>query len=112
MMVRSCSFFLLLLFCILCIIKHSVLMRCYNFCCRCFWYTIGLGPATYFWVDTNSVPSDNGHRLYESITDTTNNNITTLSCGQQTLDAATGTSIYRIEFINGTTIQDYLSGCE
>jgi hypothetical protein len=78
--------------------SHSVKQK--NYC----FLKSGDGPASYFWADTNSNPSDKGVRLLD---------IEPLgSCGTTPLIEADGNATYRIEFPEGMTITDYLGGCK
>ena len=61
----------------------------------------GLGPAAFFWADTNPVPSANGLRLAEGIPSRT--------CGTQALPEANGDT-FRFEFPEGTSLRDYVGG--
>lgn len=64
----------------------------------------GEGPAAYFYIDTAAEPTVNGLSLLDS------EGGSAPSCGMTPLVAADGTDIYRAEFPNGTSIQDFLGG--
>ena len=64
----------------------------------------GLGPAAYFWIDDSAVPSAAGERLYDSRP--------TGACGMTPLVGADGTTTYRVEFPEGSSILDFLGGCK
>jgi hypothetical protein len=64
----------------------------------------GEGPAAYFYMDTATTPTADGLSLLDS------DGGSAPSCGMTPLLAANGTDIYRAEFPNGTSIQDYLGG--
>ena len=72
--------------------------------CHYFVRTVGDGPAAYFWADESQAPSDMGLRLYDSEP--------VGACGKAPLSAADGTATYRFEFPIGSTINDFLGGCE
>jgi Electron transfer DM13 len=64
----------------------------------------GEGPATHFYMDTAVEPTANGLILLDSKGGSVS------SCGMVPLLAADGTDVYRAEFPNGTSIQDFLGG--
>ena len=61
----------------------------------------GLGPAAYFWADTNSVPSSGGFRLLDASPSN--------SCGKESLPEGRQDT-FRFEFPNGMTIHDIVGG--
>ena len=64
----------------------------------------GEGPAAYFYMDAAATPTANGLSLLDS------DGGASPSCGMTPLLAADGTDVYRAEFPNGTSVQDYLGG--
>ena len=64
----------------------------------------GEGPAAYFYIDTAVEPTANGLSLLDS------EGGSAPSCGMAPLVAADGTDVYRAEFPNETSIQEYLGG--
>jgi hypothetical protein len=62
----------------------------------------GQAPATYFWIDTTSTPSNNGIILLDGAPSN--------GCGKSELRAADGTKTYQVELPAGKSIRDYLGG--
>lgn len=62
----------------------------------------GTAPDAFFWADSNAVPSGAGFILLDAAP--------TNSCGSTKLGASDGTVTYRLEFPEGTSIQDITGG--
>ena len=62
----------------------------------------GLGPAAYWWADTNAAPSDDGFVLLDGPP--------TNGCGTGTVEGADGSSNVRVEFPEGTSVLDIRGG--